>query len=130
MTHDCSIISLGMPCLTAWSLDKVQREENLVVSNEDLIDEEPDMEDDEKEEDEDHIVIRLRNRLLTVLELCFAQYIPSSDERDDDETTVKHSPAQLSFADFVQLSAGNVIADLRTLFPKEYAEASSPLLRS
>lgn len=107
-------------------MDKVQREENLVVCKEDLIDEEPDVDEDE----EDHVVIRLRNRLLTVLELCFAQYIPAADERDDDETTVKHSPAQLSFADFVQLSAGLVIADLRTLFPKEYAEASSPLLRS
>lgn len=114
--------------MTAWSLDKVQREENLVVSSEDLIDEDPEMGDEEV--DEDHVVIRLRNRLLTVLELCFAQYIPAADERDDDETTVKHSPAQLSFADFVQLSAGNVMADLRTLFPKEYADAASPLLRS
>jgi hypothetical protein len=98
------------------------------MSNEDLIDEESDMDDDE--DVEDHVIIRLRNRLLTVLELCFAQYIPAADERDDDETTVKHSSAQLSFADFVQLSAGNVISDLRTLFPKEYAEAASPLLRS
>lgn len=113
----------------AWSLEKVQRDEKLVVRNEDLIHEEPEMEDDD-EEVEDHVVIRLRNRLLTVLELCFAQYIPSPDERDDDETTIKHSPAQLSFADFVQLSAGNVIADLRMLFPKEYSEAASPLLRS
>ena len=113
----------------AWSLNKVQNEENLVVSNEDLIDKEPEMNDNEDEE-EDHVVIRLRNRLLTVLELCFAQYIPASDERDDDETTVKHSSAQLSFADFVQLSAGNVISDLRTLLPKEYADAASPLLRS
>lgn len=113
----------------AWSLNKVQHEENLVVRNEDLIDEEPDM-NDNQEEEEDHVVIRLRNRLLTVLELCFAQYIPASDERDDDETTVKHSSAQLSFADFVQLAAGNVVADLRTLLPKEYADAASPLLRS
>ena len=93
-----------------------------------MINEEPEV--DDEDEEVDHVVIRLRNRLLTVLELCFAQYIPADDERDEDATTVQHSPAQLSFADFVQLSAGNVIADLRTLFPKEFTEAASPLLRS
>eukprot|EP00804_Cyclotella_cryptica_P015054 CCRYP_000638-RD/>CCRYP_000638-RD protein AED:0.18 eAED:0.18 QI:0/0.75/0.6/1/0.75/0.6/5/233/1090 len=113
----------------AWSLDKVQREANLIVCNDDLIDYEP--KDQGDEDADDHVVIRLRNRLLTVLELCFAQYIPATDDRDDDETSVaKHSPAQLSFADYVQLAAGSVFADLRTLFPKEYADAASPLLRS
>jgi hypothetical protein len=115
----------------AWSLEKVQREENLVVGKEDLLDQDPEMdEDDESMSEVDHVVIRLRNRVLTVLEMCFAQYIPAAEERADDETSVRHSPAQISFADYVQLAAGSVIADLRMLFPKEYAEAASPLLRS
>lgn len=83
--------------------------------------------------DKDNAVIRLRNWLLSLLELCFAQYIPSSDERDDNEMskfTRKFLPDQIAFADFVQLTAGKVTSDLRTLFPKEFADAASPILRS
>lgn len=83
--------------------------------------------------DKDNAVIRLRNWLLSLLELCFAQYIPSSDEQDDDEMskfTRKFLPDQIAFADFVQLTAGKVTSDLRTLFPKEFADAASPILRS
>lgn len=89
-------------------------------------------EDDEEDSPEkDHVVTRLRNGLLSTLELCFAQYIPSSfDQGDGESTVVQHSEEQHSFSDFVQLTAGKVTSDLRTLFPKEYADASSPILRS
>lgn len=121
---------LSFLSILAWSLDAVQTEENLVLSNEDFIDNEHD-DDDDEEEPTDHTVIRLRNRLLSILELCFAQYIPGSEECDDDETSgVRHSQDQIAFADFVQLAADKATADLRQLFPKEYAEAASPILRS
>jgi cohesin complex subunit SA-1/2 len=69
--------------------------------------------------------------LLSLLELCFSQYIPSSDEHGDDDTTVaKHSDDQLRFADYVQLAAGRTTSDLRVLFPKELSDAESPLLRA
>ena len=90
-------------------------------------------EDDDDSSVEDHIVTRLRNRLLSLLELCFAQYLPGADDRDDDETSMgkrSFSSEQVAFADFVQLAAGKVTSDLRTLFPKEFTEAASPLLRS
>lgn len=92
-----------------------------------------DMEDDGDDDlsIDDHVILRLRNRLLSLLELCFSQYIPSSDEHGDDDTTVaKHSDDQIQFADYVQLAAGRTTSDLRVLFPKEYADAESPLLRS
>ena len=100
------------------------------MEDDDLIDKAEDGEEDDESVD-DHVVIRLRNGLLSTLEACFAQYIPSSYDKDDGESTVvQHSEEQHSFADFVQLAAGKVTADLRTLFPKEYAHAASPLLRS
>lgn len=88
-------------------------------------------EDEDAEAVDDHVVIRLRSRLLSTLELCFAQYLLNADDRGDDETSVaQHSEAQHSFADFVQLAAGKVVSDIRTLLPKEYADAASPILRS
>ena len=119
-----------LPPSTAWFTNAVQVEESLIVEDDDLI--ENAMEDDEDDASaEDHVVLRLRNNLLTALELCFAQYIPSSEDTGDGESTmVQHSEEQHSFADFVQLSAGKVTSDLRTLFPKEYQDAASPILRS
>jgi len=117
-------------CVIAWFTHSVQVSENLVVEDDDLIDNA--MEEDKDDNTvEDHTVLRLRSRLLSTLELCFAQYILSSDDHGDDETSVaQHSEHQHSFSDFVQLAAGKVTSDLRTLFPKEYADAASPILRS
>ena len=116
-------------CVISWFVKSVQESEGLVVGDEDIIDA---MDDDEEDgEVEDHVVIRLRDRLLSTLELCFAQYIPTSHDQGDGESTmVQHSEEQLSFADFVQLAAGKVTSDLRVLFPKEYEDAASPILRS
>lgn len=119
-----------MLCVMAWFAHSVQVSENLIVEDDDLIDNT--MGDDEDDNSvEDHVVIRLRSGLLSTLELCFAQYIPSSEDHGDGESTmVQHSEEQHSFSDFVQLAAGKVTSDLRTLFPKEYADAASPILRS
>ena len=52
--------------------------------------------DDDDSSVDDNVILRLRDRLLTLLELCFSQYIPSSDEHGDDDTTVaKHSDEQI-----------------------------------
>jgi len=117
-------------CVIAWFTHSVQVSENLVVEDDDLIDNA--MEDDDDDNAvENHVVLRLRSRLLSTLELCFAQYILSSEDHGDDETSVaQHSDSQHTFSDFVQLAAGKVTSDLRTLFPKEYADAASPILRS
>jgi len=118
-------------CVVAWFVNSVQVSENLIVDDDDLIDAVEEEEDDDEEEVEDHVVTRLRDRLLSTLELCFAQYIPTSyDQADGESTMVAHSEEQHSFADFVQLAAGKVTSDLRTLFPKEYEDAASPILRS
>jgi cohesin complex subunit SA-1/2 len=102
-----------------------------VVNNKDLVD---DMDDDDDRDDssvDDHVILRLRNRLLSLLELCFSQYIPSADEHADDDTTVaKHSNDQIRFADYVQLAAGRTSSDLRVLFSKDFADAENPLLRA
>lgn len=117
-------------CSPGWFFDSYQEEEGLVKDKKDLVD---DMEDDDHDDSsvDDHVILRLRNRLLSLLELCFSQYIPSSDEHGDDDTTVaKHSEDQIGFADYVQLAAGRTTSDLRVLFPKEYSDAESPLLRA
>jgi cohesin complex subunit SA-1/2 len=104
--------------------------ENLITDDHDTVDNATQDEEDDNSV-EDHVVIRLRNGLLSILELCFAQYIPNSyDHGDGESTAVQHSEEQHSFSDFVQLAAGRTTSDLRTLFPKEYANAASPLLRS
>ncbi|KAL9183151.1 hypothetical protein ACHAXT_004938 [Thalassiosira profunda] len=118
-------------CVIAWFVDSTQHEEDLIVEDEtELIDEAAEGDDDD-DEVTDHPVLRLRSRLLAALELCFAQYIPSREEHADDETSVaQHSEEQRSFSDYVQLAAGKTTADLRVLFPKEYADAASPTLRA
>lgn len=117
---------------TAWFVNTIQVNENLIVEDEsDLIDNAMEEEDDDDSVAVDNVVVRLRARLLSTLELCFAQYIPSPDDTGDDETTVaQHSDEQHSFSNFVQLAAGKVTSDMRSLFPKEYADAASPILRS
>jgi len=114
---------------TAWFTNTTMISENLIAEDDDLIDNASEEEDDTTVTD--HVVLRLRSRLLSILELCFAQFIPASERESDEESTVaQHSEEQHSFADFVQFAAGKVTSDLRTLFPKEYGVATSPLLRS
>eukprot|EP00569_Conticribra_weissflogii_P004744 CAMPEP_0171342406 /NCGR_PEP_ID=MMETSP0878-20121228/14224_1 /TAXON_ID=67004 /ORGANISM="Thalassiosira weissflogii, Strain CCMP1336" /LENGTH=1813 /DNA_ID=CAMNT_0011845061 /DNA_START=84 /DNA_END=5525 /DNA_ORIENTATION=- len=120
-------------CVTGWSLLTLQNNENLVMNDDDIIGDVVKNDPEDNQSIEDNVVLRLRNQLLSLLQQCYAQYLPSSEERDDDETSVgKHSfsSEQIAFADFVQMSAGKVASDLRVLFPKEYADAASPILRS
>eukprot|EP00986_Skeletonema_menzelii_P009966 scaffold4669_cov108-Skeletonema_menzelii.AAC.3 len=117
-------------CVTGWFFFKYQEENDLVKNKKDLVDNTEEDDDDDSSVD-DHVILRLRNRLLSLLELCFSQYILSADEHGDDDTTVaKHSDEQIAFADYVQVAAGKTTADLRILFPKELSDADSPLLRA
>lgn len=116
--------------VSGWFFRSYQEEEGIVKNKKDLVDNMDEGDDDDSSID-GHVILRLRNRLLSLLEMCFSQYILSSDEHGDDDTTVaKHSDEQIAFADYVQIAAGRTTADLRILFPKEFSDAKNPLLRA
>ena len=116
---------------TGWKLREVLEEENLVVDDDDDdIMEEADK-DDEEDEIEDHVVLRLRDRAIALVELCYEQFVDDSAVDEDDESIATHyTDAQKVFATRVQLVGSRAATDLRCLFPKELAHAASPLLRS
>ena len=72
------------------------------------------------------LIIRMRDGLQKLLGLCFDQYL---EEFESEEDSV-YSLDQIAFSNFVQLHAGKVAGDLRSLFPKELSDAVSPLLRA
>jgi hypothetical protein len=75
---------------------------------------------DESVNVDDLLVVRMRDRLVKLLGLCFDQHIV---ENEDVEYTVE----QQEFASSVQNSAGRVASDLRTLFPQGWSAASNPV---
>jgi hypothetical protein len=108
--------------IIAQKVHDVQNDEKLVISDEqeglsETGDDGPD------EVVDDHIVLRLRDRLISLVESCFQHFI-------DSNTKLKCSSTQISWSAKVQKSAGDVASDLRTLFPREWSNASSPILRS
>jgi hypothetical protein len=106
----------------AQKVHDVQHDENLIMSDD--RDESSDNGDDDRDDAvDDHIVLRLRDRLISLVESCFQHFI-------DTNTKLKCSSAQKAWSESVQKSAGDVASDLRTLFPREWSNASSPLLRS
>jgi cohesin complex subunit SA-1/2 len=97
----------------AW---RMNREVALIVQNESSV------EDDTAAKE--HVVVRMRDRLERLVALCFDQYI----EKDDDLES--YSQEHIDFATKVQMEAGRVAGDLRSLCPKAWSDAESPLLRS
>ena len=69
---------------------------------------------------EEHVLVKEREQIEAVIHLCFEQNLSGSGDVSD---------AHIDFAESVQRSATLAMADLRTLFPKGWSEASSPLLR-
>jgi hypothetical protein len=69
---------------------------------------------------DDLVVVRMRDRLVKLLGLCFDQHIVESD--DIDFTDEQHE-----FAASVQNAAGRVASDLRTLFPQGWSAAADPV---
>jgi hypothetical protein len=80
---------------------------------------------DEKEPDnvENHLVLRLRQRIEKVIGLCYEQYIPA-EEMDD------YSEAHQMFSVCVQEHGIRVSGDIRTLFPRKWLQAKSPFLKA
>jgi hypothetical protein len=72
----------------------------------------------------EHVIVRLRESLAKLISLCFEQYIEVK-EGDD-----KFSPEHIRFSVAIQEQAGAASGDLRSLFPKQWAQSSSSLLRS
>mmetsp|Transcript_4325 Transcript_4325/g.8293 ORF Transcript_4325/g.8293 Transcript_4325/m.8293 type:complete len:1621 (+) Transcript_4325:123-4985(+) len=108
--------------VVAQKVYDVQHDENLIMSDDqDALSVNGD--DDHDDIVDDHLVLRLRDRLISLVESCFQHFL-------DMNTKAKCSPAQISWSASVQKSAGDVASDLRTLFPREWSNASSPLLRS
>jgi cohesin complex subunit SA-1/2 len=97
----------------AW---RINREVALVIQKESPIEDDADA--------KEHVVVRMRGRLEKLVELCFDQYI----EKDDDFES--YSQEHIDFATKVQMEAGRLAGDLRSLCPKAWSDAESPLLRS
>ncbi len=68
----------------------------------------------------EHIVVRMRDRLLKLLSLCFEQYL------DAEEST--YSIVHTEFSIKVQTVACRIAGDVRALFPKAWQRSSSPFL--
>jgi cohesin complex subunit SA-1/2 len=109
--------------ILAWNVLSVMKNMGLVLENE-IDDVDSIRRDDLSGEDvTDHFTLRLRNRLISLVVMCFDHF-----SSGDDEDSV--SKCQIHWSHSVQESAGLIASDLRMLFPKEWSEAASPLLRS
>jgi cohesin complex subunit SA-1/2 len=97
----------------AW---RINREVALIVQKESPVEDDTDA--------KEHVAVRMRDRLEKLVALCFDQYI----EKDDDFDS--YSEEHIDFATKVQMEAGRVAGDLRSLCPKAWSDAESPLLRS
>jgi cohesin complex subunit SA-1/2 len=106
----------------AWKVKSMQEEHQLFLDEDELI--KAAKEHDKSEDDSDHISIRLKDRLIVLVELCFEQHLPESEEDD------LYSLAQHEWSDSIQEMGGLIASDLRSLFMKEWSNASSPLLRA
>ena len=128
--HMCVANSIfeGMTFLlsvTAWKLLSVQNSDGLVIQEDDIDKVNSDENSDDDENEVNHIVLRFRNRIIALVLQCFNLFVSPQSGK---ESTL--SPLQLSFYDTVQEYAGQISSDLRTLFPKEWSNASSSLLRA
>jgi len=117
-----------MLTLAAWRLRLLQKEEKILLEKEDILG----LGKDELAEDEinePHFVVNLRNRIISVVELCFEQFL--MHENTGEEMSLDKFPeAMVKFANSAQVIAGKIASDLRILFPKIWQKAASPLLRS
>ena len=68
----------------------------------------------------EHIVVRMRDRLLKLLSLCFEQYLDAEENN--------YSAIHTEFSTQVQMIACRTAGDVRTLFPKAWQRSSTPFL--
>lgn len=76
---------------------------------------------------EKKLLIRMTLGQQKLLGLCFDQFL---EDFDDDEGESIYSYEHIEFSNYVQIQAGKVAGDLRSLFPKELKDSESPLLRA
>ena len=69
------------------------------------------------------LVLRLRDRLVKLLAMCF-------DQRLQEGEDIIYSDEHHQFSSLVQSSAGRVSSDVRVLFPREWSQAKDPVRRS
>lgn len=110
--------------VTAWKLCLAQKEDGILVHEDEDLTSDLDQHSDESDK---HGVLAHRKQMITLLVLCFEQFLPPDANLDDSEWA--YSKEHVAFADQVQAHAGQVSGDLRSLFMKEWAKAASPLLR-
>ena len=120
---------------TGWRLERAIEKENDAKEQQDS-DEESDAEgegDNKTELDatttaeldtEAKAIVRMRDGLLKLLMICFDQYLDPAEEEGF------YRDEHIAFSDNIQVHAGKVSGDLRGLFPKEWAESDSALLRT
>jgi cohesin complex subunit SA-1/2 len=72
---------------------------------------------------ENHLILRLRQRIEQIIGLCYEQYIPR-EEMDD------YSDAHQMFSIHVQEHGIRVSGDIRMLFPRKWLQAKSPFLKA
>ena len=107
---------------TAWKVKEMLEHNKLILENDDLL--ELVEEKVDNEQDVDHVAIRLRNRLIVLVELCFEQHLPISKEGD------AFSATHHEWSNSIQEIGGIISSDLRSLFIQEWKYASSPFLRA
>lgn len=108
--------------ITAWRFNK---ESDRIDSKENQ--DEEGANDIEDGDPSNHVVIKVRDRVLKILHYCFAQHL-DTPEHDDDEPI--YSPEHLAFSRALGEHGCKVAGDLRSLFPKSLADADSPFLRA
>jgi hypothetical protein len=98
-----------MLAIISWELHAAREKEGLTMKDEDdMLDESKEADDEDDDASiEEHLLIRLRDQLVTLVELCFDQFL-SEEEAEDGN----HSPEQFAFSDAVQFSACRVASDL------------------
>ncbi len=110
--------------VTTEKLCDMINDENLVADDDDAMI----SQDEEGEKDDDkivhHPVLTLRNCLISLVEKCYEQFLPIAENSD------MFSSTQKIWADLVQNSGSHIAFDLRTMFPKEWSNSTSPLLRA
>ena len=106
--------------VVSWKLLETLRSRRETFSTGEDNDDSHGMEEDMN--DEDLIVLNLRERLVKLLAMCFDQYLIEMEG-------LVFSDEHVEFANSVQSSAGRIASDIRTLFPRDWKEAKDPVRR-
>mmetsp|Transcript_25711 Transcript_25711/g.60278 ORF Transcript_25711/g.60278 Transcript_25711/m.60278 type:complete len:1061 (-) Transcript_25711:319-3501(-) len=114
--------------VVATSIQRALRVMLLIVSYElsDTLLERKEFENSETRDDDVEIneynfpVLKLRDTLVKLLGLCFDQHLPNIEGAE-------YTNEQRNFANLVQIGAGQVASDLRTLFPFDWSKACDPV---